>query len=431
MLISPVTTVGQVLDDIDFSFSIETRAHVRDSEGNDFPINFPTNAALKTVDPGTNLEISTVTLRSDIDYKDLLRLRLRVQLIDLYDRNSTSDDSKIDVDEYSLRIGTEVPAGETPVNDARNIYLKLGKFGKFERQRDRHLESYGLVSTAFNRFEDLGLEIGFDISPHVYVKGSLTSGNPLFIRDPNALAGDNGTSDFLRKRDPKLNNGVVILYDAEVENLQFDHEFAEIGLGLGVRFVNPEATRYLDFLLFAYERDLKREAKLFGTLYGGDLDVLDAPGPNTFQDGEVVLNGLTGDYKREYGASLWIYLDDFAVFGQFVQQDVGGLDREGWEVEVSRKYFMPETLSIRGVPILISITPVIRYSIIDPDFTGPGDFPAPSTFWEWEKVDIGVKFGIMRGLDVTVEYAFNEFVRSGRDEENNEWLTTLRWRYGF
>ena len=31
---------------------------------------------------------------------------------------------------------------------------------KFERQNDRHLESYGLVSTAFNRFEDFGVEAG-------------------------------------------------------------------------------------------------------------------------------------------------------------------------------------------------------------------------------------------------------------------------------
>ena len=37
-----------------------------------------------------------------------------------------------------------------------------------------------------------------DLGRHVYVKVSATQGNPVFIRDPNALAGDNGTPVFRR-----------------------------------------------------------------------------------------------------------------------------------------------------------------------------------------------------------------------------------------
>ena len=83
-----------------------------------------------------------------------------IDFIDLYDRNPTSGDREVDVDEVWLRFGREVePAREA---DGFGAYAKIGKFGHFERQDDRHLESYGLVSTAFNRFEDAGLEVGFD-----------------------------------------------------------------------------------------------------------------------------------------------------------------------------------------------------------------------------------------------------------------------------
>jgi hypothetical protein len=131
------------------------------------------------------------------------------------------------------------------------MYAKIGKFGHFERQNDRHTESYGLVSTAFNRFEDQGLEVGVDLGSHFYVKGSLTQGNPLFFRDPNALAGDNGTPE----RDPDLHpaavpdllSGFPIFYDAEVEDVDFDGDL-EVGYGLGVRFGEPGSGHEINFM---------------------------------------------------------------------------------------------------------------------------------------------------------------------------------------
>src|ERR1043165_72269 len=86
-------------------------------------------------------------------------------MIDLYDRNPTSTDHKVDVDEAWIRFGPESDRGRLPAHSRG--YLKVGKMPKFERQDDRHLESYGLVSTAFNRMEDTGAEawVRFGIEP--------------------------------------------------------------------------------------------------------------------------------------------------------------------------------------------------------------------------------------------------------------------------
>ena len=419
------------IEDFEFDFGYEVKTHYRDSDDNRFPVVFPPGAELRTVDPGDHFEFSTVTLLSNLHYLDLLQLHIKVDFIDRYDRNSTSDDKDIDVDQYWLRLGEEIKHGRIPEEDGRYLYAKLGKFEKFERQTDRHLESYGLVSTAFNRFEDQGLELGVDITPNVYLKGSLTAGNPVFIRDPNALAGDNGTSSSL-EGNPDRNNGVVILYDAEVEDLEFDSDFMEYGLGMGYRLGNESATRTVDLFVYGYDRDLQRQADLFGTRYGGDIDALDVRTDEVpaLQD-DIVLNGLEDDSKREFGVSLWVYFDDLTFFGQFVNQDIGGLDRNGFEMEIAHKFYLPEMLSLFEYPFFTDITPVFRYSFLDPNFEGPAQFPAPSVFWEWEKIDVGARIGLLPGLDLTVEYAFNEFERLGRDESNDEFLSTLRWQHIF
>ena len=419
------------LEDFEFDFGYEIKTHYRHSDDSRFALIFPRRAELRTVDPGDHLELSAITLLSNLSYLDLVKFHVKVDFLDRYDRNSTSDDKDVDVDQLWLRIGKEVKHGRLPEEDGRNLYLKLGKFEKSERQRDRHLESYGLVSTAFNRFEDQGLELGVDITSNFYVKGSWTSGNPVFIRDPNALAGDNGTSDALQGN-PEVNSGVVVLYDAEVEDLEFNDNSMEYGFGLGYRFGNESATRTFDLFVFGYERDLQKKADLTGTRYGGDLDALDVRTdevPALPED--IVLNGLNDDSKQEYGVSLWVYFDNWTVFGQYVAQDIGGVDRNGWEVELSHKFYLPEVWSLFNNQVLADITPVFRYSFLDPNFKGPANFPAPSVFWEWEKIDIGVRIGIVSGLDLTVEYAFNEFERAGKDENNDEFLSTLRWQHIF
>ncbi len=74
----------------------------------------------------------------------------------------------------------------------------------------------------------------------------------------------------------------------------------------------------------------------------------------------------------------------------------------------------------------------MRYSKLDNDFRNrPTQLgtPAPSLAWDWEKLDAGLRLGIFSGVDLTLEYASNEFILgSGAKRENNELLTTLRWR---
>ena len=249
----------------DVQWGVEAKAHARSSERHRFASPFPftpdqlppgqSRAFLETVDGGDHLELSTLTLFVEAARGPRLAARAKLDLIDLYDRNPTSTDREIDLDEAWVRFGSESEPAILP--DQRGAYLRIGKFAKFERQDDRHLESYGLSATAFNRFEDAGVEVGLDFGRHVYLRGSVTQGNPVFLRDPNALAGDNGTPERRRARPdnvPERGSGIVILYDAEVEDLDF-HE-VELGAGLGVRAGDGAGHWSLDLLAWGYWREL-------------------------------------------------------------------------------------------------------------------------------------------------------------------------------
>jgi len=63
------------------------------------------------------------------------------------------------------------------------------------------------------------------------------------------------------------------------------------------------------------------------------------------------------------------------------------------------------------------------------DFGAPPVTPSPSFAWEWEKWDLGIRLGVARGLDLTLEVAKNEFVlASGATREYAETLVTVRYR---
>lgn len=408
-------------------WGVEVKAAFRDSE--DFAFSFPFRFAdgappqtftLRTVDPDGNLEVPAATLFLDATWGEAILGRLKVDLIDLWDRNPTSTDHKVDVDEAWLRLGRESEPGRLP--ERSGVYLKVGKLPKFERQDDRHLESYGLVSTAFNRFEDVGVELGVDLGRYLYLKGSYTRGNPVFLRDPNALAGDNGTeANLATPPHPALFSGVPIFYDAEVEEAgSGGHE--ETGAGLGLRVSNEDGSRRAELLAFGYQRSLAPRVEMEGSLYGGDLDLLDAPF-GTFP-------GLTGDDKKESGANLWLYLGGFSFFAQYVDQEIAGLGRKGYEGEVAWRFELPLFASIGGQQLFPSIAPSFRYSKLDPDFVNPppGRTPAPSFAWEWEKTDAGIRIGIVPGTDLTIEQSHNRFLTARGWRTNDELLTTLRWR---
>jgi hypothetical protein len=406
-------------------FGLEGKVHYRDSDLSRFRVPFfgDTPVFEETVNEGSHIEISTVTLFVDATWGDGLMAHGKIDFIDLYDRNPTSTDKKTDVDEAWVRFGIEPEAAT--LAPRWGAYLKIGKMPKFERQDDRHLESYGLVSTAFNRMEDTGVELGLNLGRHVYLKTTATQGNPVFIRDPNALAGDNGTPEFFRPPphvpNPALKSGIVILYDAEVEDLDVDGDL-ELGVGLGARFADEAGSRGLDFLAWGYQRTLAETVELEGTFYGGDLDILSAPGPNaTF--------AFKGDEKREVGANLWLYLGGFSFFGQYVDQDLAGLPRTGLEGELAWRLDLPLWLSIGDQQLFTFVAPAVRYSELDNDFRNPPRTASPSLSWDWVKIDAGLRLGIISGVDLTVEYAENTFtLGSGAERDNNELLTTLRWK---
>ncbi|MEM8961833.1 MAG: hypothetical protein AAGD38_10155 [Acidobacteriota bacterium] len=403
------------------TFGFEAKVHYRDTDDVSFPVPFPPGDGprftLDSVDPGSHFELSVLTLFLDATIAPSVTAHAKVDVVDLYDRNPTSSDREVDVDEAWIRFGNEVEPGELPARGG-GMYLKVGKMGKFERQDDRHLESYGLVSTAFNRMEDFGVEVGWDITRNVYLKATATQGNPVFLRNTTALAGDNGTPAVEAGRDPELATGFPILYDAEVEDLDTDGEL-EYGIGLGFRF--GDANRAIDVLFWAYERELADTVDLEGTFYGGDLDLLLGPG-------NIFPFAVEGRDKRELGVNVWVYWDDLTLFAQAVDAELAGLDRFAWEVEASYAFDLPLVWAVGGQQLFSWIAPAARYSKLEPDYGFPQFTPSPSFAWEWEKIDLGLRLGVLDGVDFTAEYALDRFLRAGIWEERNEYLTTLRWR---
>lgn len=418
-----MTAFGQTLD-----LKFEVKTNYRDSEESTFPVRFPfpaialpegaSSAFIETVDEGSHAEVSLISLAGIWQPAKYWQLQFKIDAIDLYDRNPTSSDHKLDVDALFLRYGNAFAATKIPSQNS--FYGQIGKFKKFEQQRERRTESYGVVSTSFNRFEDSGLEAGFDLPSGFYGRLSYTTGNPVFMRDANALAGDNGTEDFRvppnANPNPDLKSGIVMLYDAEVEDFDLSSN-PELGVGLGYRFNSADQNQKLDILAYHYQRDLADTRELNGTFYGGDLDLFDlgdVPGA------AGIRLPFDGREKTESGLSAWYYAGDFALFSQYVKQEVAGLDRDGFEIELSYVFNSP-----------ITITPVIRYSELNNDFVAHPFFPAPSLQWDWRKVDYGINVDLSDNVRLIVEYADNEVLRAGRWESQNEFLLTLRWQASY
>lgn len=409
---------------------LESKLHYRYSNANRFPVNFPFSpdmlppgaeqGAMETVEPGGHFEVSTISLIARIERGERLAAHTRIDIFDRHDRNPTSGDRRVDIDALWLRWGRAV----VPAEPASGFdgYIKLGKFGKFERQDDRHLESYGLVSTAFNRFEDLGAEFGLDLGGNAYLKASLTQGNPLFIRDPNALAGDNGIEALRRPNpDPELKTGIPILYDAEIEGVDFNGA-AEIGAAAGYRWADAAGRNAFDLMVFGYSGELAETASFEGTFYGGDLDLLRGPA-NQFPYPE-----LAGNDREEYGFNARAYLGDLSLFAQYVDQEIASLPRRGIEFEAAWSVDLPLIWAFEGRQVLSRIQPAIRYSRLDNDFSNPDITPFPSGAWDWEKFDFGLRLTILPKLELTAEYADNRLFTAGGEASNDELLITLKWR---
>lgn len=416
---APAENVSQ--DQWAWSHRVEVRANYRWSEDervrNPF---FPPSPGvfLSTPDPGHHVDLNVADVQFDLTYGEWFQARAKVHAQAMHRRNPTSTDQQVDADELFVRIGQKPEFLDRP--SGTSFFVQAGKFPKMERQPVRLLESYGLAATSFNRFEDIQLLAGGTIGRNFYWRLQAANGNPVFMRDPNALAGDNGVEkQILRGEEPEYGSGFPIIYNAETEDLIFSTKHVQLGEALGYRWQRADETLGFDLIVFHYEREMADREELTGTLYGGDLDLLDGATPAT----PNVSLPITHDRKEELGARLFAEWHDLTVIAQYTMQDVAGLEREGMELELG--YRLP--LQFGWIE---SIQPAVRASRLDNHFIGSSNFPAPSLRWDWNKIDVGFRVGLPRGLDVTAEYTTHAmFSRAGQIPlGGRETLVTVRWR---
>jgi hypothetical protein len=421
----------QPASDWAFKARIELRVNYRNSKEEKFALKFPfqpiqlpvgqTVGFEETVNAGTHTELSVAQIKLDLGYGSWLTMHTQLHATDKYRRNPTSADRKIDADELWIVLGSKPEFLARP--ERTSYFLQMGKFPKMERQPIRLLESYGLTATAFNRFEDVGVMGGGSIGRNFYWRLTGTSGNPLYFRDPNALAGDNGIQELRQPNpDPRLKSGFPILYDTRVESLALDTKRMSFGQGLGYRWQNDAQTAGFDAVAFHYRRNLRDDenAPLTGTFYGVDLDLLEGP-----RDRGLPIQGLK---KEETGGRVYIEWGGLTSTIQVTSQSVAGLHRRGGEAELGYKLNWSLGPSAGGEKLLQSVQPAVRWSALHNSFKGdPTLYPAPSVWWNWTKIDLGVRIGFAKHVDLTIEHAKNN-IGAPKKIHPDETLATVRIR---
>jgi hypothetical protein len=63
---------------------------------------------------------------------------------------------------------------------------------------------------------------------------------------------------------------------------------------------------------------------------------------------------------------------------------------------------------------------------VDNDFVAPRGYPGPSVAWDWVKVDLGVRVGVVRDVHLTLEYARHDMKTRRGSLHPDEFLATLR-----
>jgi len=412
-----------------FRLRAEIKTHFRSSRDVKFldPFPFPpsflppgqTQVFLRTPQGGSSLEVSTVNLIGEANLDPNISGRLEVRFLDLYNRNPTSSDDRVQLHDAWVRFGRKFePLAAQP--QGPTAYLLVGKALRFSSQRARQLESWGLWGTAVGRFEELQAELGGTLGRHVYWRSQLSNGNPLFFRDPNALAGDNGTPERVPNNvHPILQSGFPILYDTKSNDWNGSGKF-QLGGGLGARWLTGEGEG-LDLLGWYFRRSLQDHVDLRGTFYSGDIKLLQGPF-------DLFPLPIHGREKSEWGFNAEARAGSFRLFAQYVNQRIAGLPRSGAEAELAWRTEIPGIL-VGETPVLRWVEPVVRASFINNHFVAPPLYPAPSVAWDWRKYDLGVRTGIVPGIDLTAEYALHDVDTRPGKLHPNEVLITLRAAY--
>jgi hypothetical protein len=416
-----------------FQLQIELKSNFRDTAdlATVSPFPFPpsfippgqTQVFLKPPAAGSSFELQTVNLIGQAHLEPGITSKVEVHFLDLYNRNPTSSDERVQIHDAWVRFGGRTD-GPVTQPDGPTLYAQFGRNPLFIKERQRRLESYGLWSTAIARFEENGLEVGGDFGKHLYWRSQAASANPLFFRDPNALAGDNGTPER-QPGDvhPIYQSGFPILYDAKSTDLNVSGKL-HTGVGFGWRAGDKE-TGGVDVLGWYFERTLADFVAIHGSTYSGDLGLLNGPFPDLFHAGLPI----HGDRKQEGGINVDARVGGLIVFAQGVAQDIAGLKRSGAEGEFAYRLDLPGIL-FGETPVLRWIQPAIRVSFINNHFTLNPIYPAPSVGWNWRKYDIGARLGVVPGIDLTAEYARNVvFTQSNGIIHPDEFLFTVRTAY--
>jgi hypothetical protein len=412
-----------------FRLRAEVKTHFRSSREVSFldPFPFPpsflppgqTQFFLRTPQQGSSLEVSTVNLVGEASLDPGITGRVEVRVLDLYNRNPTSSDDRIQLHDAWVRFGRKFEALAAQPR-AATTYLLIGKALRFSSQPARQLESWGLWGTAVGRFEELQAELGGTLGSHFYWRSQLGNGNPLFFRDPNALAGDNGTPERVPGNvHPILQSGFPILYDTKSNDFNGSGKL-QVGGGLGTRWLDGDSAG-VDLLGWTFRRSMADRVDLRGTFYSGDIKLLLGPF-------DLFPLPIHGREKTEWGLNAAARAGSFRLFAQFVDQKIAGLPREGAEAELAWRAEIPGIL-VGETPVGRWVEPVVRASFIDNHFVAPPLYPAPSVAWNWRKYDLGVRAGIVPGIDLTAEYAVNDVDTRPGTIHPNELLITLRAAY--
>ncbi|HKC25498.1 MAG TPA: hypothetical protein VKF32_12190 [Thermoanaerobaculia bacterium] len=395
---------------------VEVRLGFRDSKDLSSPIFTPFPGVTRpgpltqrTVDPGSSFELDTVNLRAEGELARGVFAKAEVHFLDLYNRNPTSSGDKVAVREAWVRFG-----------DPDALYALVGQAPRFSKQTTRHLESYGMWGTAVGRFEQPQVQAGAALGPHIYLKAMLGNGNPLFLRDTNALAGDNGTPERVPGSPRRVfETGMPIFYDTKPSDVSFA-ERLEWGAGAGARFGRDDGPS-LDVLAWWFSRRLADSAHISGSELPGELELLKGEGfPLPFH----------GRNRREWGVNVVGRLAGFRLFAQYVDQDLAGLGRNGYEVELAWIQPLGGVFALGDMPFLTWVQPVVRVSRIHNLFEGTFRFPSLSALWEyWTKYDLGVRIGLVRGVDLTIEFSRHDAVTPVSTLHPDELLAVLRFRF--
>jgi hypothetical protein len=221
-----------------------------------------------------------------------------------------------------------------------------------ERQPVRLLESYGLAATAFNRFEDIQALVGGTVGRNFYWRFQASNGNPVFLRDPNALAGRQRSQRTAAPCRPvrSCSRAFRSSTTRRPRATFSTPAMCSTAKGLGYRWANDDQSTGFDLIAFHYRRELADREKLTGTFYGGDIDLLNGPEGLPF----IVTLPITSRKKEETGARLYAEWKGLTAIAQYTKQNVAGLHRSGYEVETGYKipigrgpvqYFQPTCAS--------------------------------------------------------------------------------------